>query len=129
MFLIGDLTLLMGFIFLFLSAIVTNVLLGQEHLGVHIIGSADVLWSFLALTVVGLASTFLGGCPFRQLILSAQGNTDGAMSIMGIMAGAALSYNYYLAFMADSLDLNGKVAVIAGLAVLLIIGFFNTKKN
>jgi len=127
MFLIGDSTLLMGFVFLILSAFVTNVLLGQAHIGVHIIGSADVLWSFLALTVVGLASTFLGGCPFRQLILAAQGNTDSAVSILGLLTGAALSYNYYFAFMADSLDRNGKMAVIGGLLVLFIVGIFNRR--
>ncbi len=128
-FLIGDLTLLTGFVFLVISALVTNVLLGQEHMGIHIIGSADIVWSFLALTVVGLASTFLGGCPFRQLILAAQGNTDSAISILGLMAGAAISYNYYFAFMADSLDRNGKMAVIAGLLVLFIIGVYNRKKT
>lgn len=127
MFLIGDITLLMGFVFLVISAFITNVLLGQAHIGIHIIGSADVVWSFLALAVVGLASTFLGGCPFRQLILAAQGNTDSAITIVGLMAGAALSYNYYFAFMADSLDWNGKAAVIAGIIVLLFIGFFNRK--
>jgi YedE family putative selenium metabolism protein len=129
MFLIGDTTLLMGFVFLVLSAFLTNLALGQEHMGIHLIGSADVIWSFLALTVVGIASTFLGGCPFRQLILAAQGNTDSAITIMGIMAGAAISYNYYLAFMADSLDRNGKAAVLGGLIILIVIGLLNLKKT
>jgi YedE family putative selenium metabolism protein len=129
MFLIGDMTLLMGFVFLMISALSANVFLGQEHFGIHIIGSGDAVWSFLALTVVGLASTFLGGCPFRQLILSSQGNTDSVMSIMGIVAGAAISYNYYLAYMADALDRNGKAVILSGLLVLLIIGVFNTKKT
>jgi len=129
LFLIGDLTLLTGFVFLVLSALVANVLLGQVHMGVHIIGSGDFIWSFIALTVVGLASAFLGGCPFRQLVLASQGNTDGAMGIMGIMAGAAVSYNYYLAYMADALDKNGKIAVVSGLLLLLLIGILHTKKT
>ena len=128
-FLVGDLTLLMGFVFMVLSAFGTNVLLGQTHVGVHIIGSADILWSFLALTVVGLAAVFLGGCPFRQLILAAQGNTDSAISILGIMAGAALSYTCNLSFTAGSLDLNGKAAVVGGLILLLVIGYLNIKKQ
>jgi YedE family putative selenium metabolism protein len=129
LFLIGDTTLFMGTVFLVLSAFFTNLALGQEHMGVHLIGSADTLWSFLALTVVGTASVFLGGCPFRQLVLAAQGNTDSAMTIMGMMAGAAISYNYYLAFMADSLDRNGKAAVLGGLVILIVIGLLNREKT
>jgi YedE family putative selenium metabolism protein len=128
-FLIGDFTLLMGFIFLVLSALVTNLALGQSHFGVHLIGSNDFLWSFLATCVVGLASVFLGGCPFRQLILASQGNGDSAMTIAGIMAGAAIAYNLDLAFIAESLDPGGKAAVTGGLAVLLIVGFLNMKKS
>lgn len=129
LFLIGDATLLMGTVFLVLSAFVTNLALGQEHFGIHLIGSADLLWSFLALLVVGIASVFLGGCPFRQLVLAAQGNTDSAMTLMGMMAGAAISYNYYLAFMADSLDRNGKAAVLGGLVILIVIGLLNREKK
>jgi YedE family putative selenium metabolism protein len=129
LFLIGDLTLLAGFVSLLLSALIANAALGQMHFGVHIIGSGDFLWSFCALAVVGLASSFLGGCPFRQLILASQGNTDAAMSITGIMAGAAVSYNYYLAYMADALDAGGKAVVIAGLVILLCIGFIHTRKT
>jgi hypothetical protein len=129
LFLIGDITLLMGFVFLLFSAFVTNLFLGQEHLGIHLVGSADTLWSFLALVVVGMASIFLNGCPFRQLILASSGNTDSAMSIMGIMAGAAIAYNYDCAFVGDTLDLNGKVAVAGALALLLVIGFLNMCKK
>jgi hypothetical protein len=128
-FLIGDFTLLTGFVFLVLSALATNLALGQAHFGVHLIGSDDSLWSFLALCVVGVASVFLGGCPFRQVILASQGNGDSAMTVAGIMAGAAIAYNLDLAFTAESLDLAGKTAVAAGLAVLFIIGFLNLKRS
>lgn len=129
LFLIGDITLLTGFVFLVLSALVTNLFLGQEHFGVHLIGSNDFLWSFLALGAAGMASVFLGGCPFRQLILASQGNTDSAISIAGMVAGAAIAYNCDLAFTAESLDLNGKIAVCATLAALVIIGFVNIRKT
>ena len=128
-FLIGDFTLLMGFVFLVLSALATNLAVGQVHFGVHLIGSDDSLWSFLALCVVGMASVFLGGCPFRQIILASQGNSDSAMTVAGIMAGAAIAYNLDLAFTAGSLDLAGKTTVAAGLAALFIIGFLNMKKT
>lgn len=127
-FLIGDVTLLTGFFALVLSAGAANLLLGQAHFGIHYIGSSDFLWGFLALCAVGIASVFLGGCPFRQLIMAAQGNIDSAMSIAGITAGAAIAYNFDLAFTAGSLDLNGKIAVALILAVLTGIGFLNLKK-
>lgn len=129
LFLIGDFTLLTGFIFLVISALCTNLAMGQAHFGVHLIGSADAFWSFIALMVVGLGSVFLGGCPFRQLILASQGNTDSAMAIAGIIAGAAIAYNVNFAFTAESLDRGGKTALIAGLAALIIIGFLNSKKS
>lgn len=128
-FLIGDFTLLMGFVFLVLSALVTNLALGQVHFGVHLIGSDDALWSFLALCVVGLSSVFIGGCPFRQLILASQGNGDSAISIAGIMAGAAIAYNLDLAYTAESLDVSGKIVVAASLFVLFIIGFITMRKT
>lgn len=129
LFLVGDITMLMGFMFLVLSAFTTNLILGQEHFGVHLIGSDDFLWSFLALGIVGMASVFLGGCPFRQLILASQGNTDSVISIAGIVAGAAIAYNYNLAFTAGSLDFNGKFVVCATLAAILIIGFVNIQRD
>ncbi|MBN1307523.1 MAG: YedE-related selenium metabolism membrane protein [Chitinispirillaceae bacterium] len=127
-FLIGDMTLLTGFFFLVFSALATNMVLGQAHFGVHIIGSADVLWSFLALCLVGMASTFLGGCPFRQLIMASQGNGDSAITVAGITAGAAIAYNCNFAFTAGSLDLSGKIAVVGGCAALVIIGFLNRER-
>jgi YedE family putative selenium metabolism protein len=128
LFLIGDMTSLTGFVFLVLSALATNGALGQTHFGVHIIGSADFLWSFLALCLVGIASTFLGGCPFRQLILASQGNGDSAITIAGITAGAAIAYNCNIAFTAGSLDMSGKTAVVAGLAALIVIGFLHLER-
>jgi YedE family putative selenium metabolism protein len=125
LFLIGDVTMLMGFIFLVLSAMVTNLFLGQEHFGVHLIGSDNFLWSFLALVAVGIASVFMGGCPFRQLILASQGDTDSVIGIAGMITGAAIAYNYDCAFTAGSLDIYGKIVVCITLAVLVVIGFVN----
>jgi hypothetical protein len=46
-----------------------------------------------------------------------------------MMAGAAISYNYYLAFMADSLDRNGKAVVLGGLVILIVVGLLNREKT
>ncbi|MBN1759452.1 MAG: YedE-related selenium metabolism membrane protein [Chitinispirillaceae bacterium] len=128
LFLIGDVTMLTGFVFLLLAALITNITLGQAHFGVHIIGSSDFLWSFLAVCVVGIASTFLGGCPFRQLILASQGNSDSTITLLGIATGAAVAYNLDFAFTAGSLDFNGKIIIGISIVALLLIGFFNREK-
>ena len=127
-FLMGDGTLFTGFTFFVLSAMATNSILGQEHFGTHIIGSSDILWSFLAVCVVGIASIFLGGCPFRQLILASQGNSDSAISLIGMLTGAAVAYNMNLAFTAGSLDVSGKVAVVSSLVILVVIGLINREE-
>jgi YedE family putative selenium metabolism protein len=128
-FLIGDTTLLVGFGALVVSAAAATMALGQAHWGVHIIGSSDIIWSFLALSVVGMASVFLGGCPFRQLVLAGQGSGDGAMALLGMGAGAAIAYNYGLAFSAGSLDAAGRIAVLGGLGALLVLGIVDTRKQ
>jgi YedE family putative selenium metabolism protein len=129
LFLIGDFTLLFGFAATVVSAMIANIFLGQFHWGVHIVGSSDGVWSFVALAVVGIASVFLGGCPFRQLICAAQGDTDAAMSVLGIVIGAAIAYDCGLSFTAGTLDLAGKVAVLGGGAILILIGFLNVRRS
>ncbi len=125
--LIKDVGLLSGFFFLIMSAFIANLLLGQSHLGVHIIGSSDLLWNILSMILVGLGAVMLGGCPFRQLVLASQGNTDSAAVVLGMIVGGALSHNFYLAYMAGSVGSNGKIAVLSGISILLLIGFLNTR--
>jgi hypothetical protein len=126
--LIGDMTLLSGFAAFILAALGANILLGQAHFGVHIIGSSNALWSFCALLEVGIACTMLGGCPFRQLVLAGQGNGDSAVALLGIMAGAAIAYNLSFAYVGGSADLAGKAAVIGGIAALCCIALFNRER-
>ena len=82
----------------------------------------------------------LGGCPLRQLILAAQGNGDSAVTVFGMIVGAALAHNFGLAGNPDSkneagqlvvggISTAGKVAVIVGLVVLLVIAMWNMPKK
>jgi YedE family putative selenium metabolism protein len=125
-FLINDLTILAGFVFFILGAGGVNLLLGQSHFGVHMIGSSDILWSFLGLALVGMGCTMLGGCPFRQLVLASQGNTDSVLSLAGLAVGAALSYNLDFAFVGESVEMPGKIAVVGGILLLLVFGVVNS---
>ena len=64
----------------------------------------------------------------RQIILGAEGNIDSVVTFMGMLVGAAISHNFGLAASGSGPSANGRVAVVIGLAVVLIIGFMNTDK-
>ncbi|MBQ1265018.1 MAG: YeeE/YedE family protein, partial [Oscillospiraceae bacterium] len=88
---------------------------------------------------VGWGSVLLGGCPLRQLILAGEGSGDAAVTVFGMMAGAALSHNLKLAGSADStvdgvytvggIGTNGKIAVGIIIVLLLVVSLINTKKE
>ena len=88
------------------------------------------------MALVGWGSVLLGGCPLRQLILAGEGNGDSAVTVLGMMAGAAISHNFGLAGNADALNeageivvggisTAGKIAVILGFAVCLAVSLMN----
>ena len=81
------------------------------------------------MALAGLACTLLGGCPMRQLILAGEGNSDSAITVLGLAVGAAFAHNFGLAASGKGVPLNGKVAVIIGFIVVAIIGFVNTRKS
>ena len=86
----------------------------------------DGLWNFLGMSVVGWGSVLLGGCPLRQLVLAGEGNSDSAVTVLGMMAGAALSHNFKLASSGEGSTENGHIAVILALAILLIVSVVMT---
>ena len=62
----------------------------------------------------------------RQLVLSGEGNSDSAVTVLGLMAGAAFAHNFGLASSAKGPTANGKVAVIVGIIVVTLIACANT---
>ena len=68
----------------------------------------------------------LGGCPLRQLVLAGEGNTDSAVTVLGLMVGAAFAHNFGLAASADGPTANGKIAVVIGIVVVAVIAVANT---
>ena len=91
------------------------------------------------MVIVGWGSVLLGGCPLRQLILAGGGNGDSAVTVFGMIAGAALAHNLSLAGSPDVLKggalkvggigFSGQVAVFVCLAVLLVISLVNVSKE
>jgi len=132
--------LLLGFVAIFVSALICNLIL--QGVGVNFAGAeatyftlsmesqpiahTDALWNALGMYLAGFGCVLLGGCPLRQLILSGEGNTDSAITVLGLVAGAAIAHNFKLASSADGPTLNGKIAVIAGIVIVALIAVKNT---
>lgn len=90
------------------------------------VAHSDGLWNFLGMVVVGWGSTLLGGCPLRQLVLAGEGNSDSAVTVVGMILGAAVSHNFKLASSAEGSTPNGHAAVWAALAILLLVSVICT---
>ncbi|MBN2796334.1 MAG: YedE-related selenium metabolism membrane protein [Clostridia bacterium] len=90
-----DYYLIIGFIGIFLGALVSNLVFGNFHMGFEGQPAAHSVWyvNFFGMLVAGWGSVLLGGCPLRQLILSSEGNVDSSVTIMGLMMGAGLAHN------------------------------------
>ena len=78
------------------------------------------------LLCLGFGCVLLGGCPLRQLVLSGEGNTDSAVTVLGLLVGAAFAHNFGLASSADGPTAAGRIAVVIGLAVVTAIACLNT---
>ncbi len=125
LYLIKDSHLIIGFLMIFLAALGLNLVTGNFTLGFvdQPVAHTDGLWNFLGMGLVGLASVLLGGCPLRQTILAGEGNTDSAITFMGMLVGAAISHNFGLAGSPAGVGFAGRVAVIIGIVIVLLIGF------
>ena len=141
-FLFRDFKLLYGFVTIFIVILVGNLVMGKFHPGfaAQPIAHSNQLWNLLGMVLVGWGSVLLGGCPLRQLILAGEGNGDSAVTVFGMIVGAAFAHNFGLAGAADSLNeakelvvggisTHGKVAVALGFVVLLVISLMNLPKE
>jgi len=126
-----DTYLILGFISIIVFATLGNLYFGFYKLGFagQSVAHVDGLWNFLGMALAGWGSVLLGGCPLRQLILASEGNVDSVITILGMSAGAAFAHNFSLAASAQGPSPNGKIAVLIGFALLLIIAYFNLEKD
>lgn len=132
-----DFKLLYGFIAIFLVALVGNLVTNKFNLGFtgQPVAHSDHLWSFLGMALVGWGSVLLGGCPLRQLILAGSGNGDSAVTVLGMIVGAAFSHNFGLAGAAANAESaggvgpKGRVAIIIGFVVMAVVSLMNMPKK
>ena len=113
---------------IFAAALICNLAFGFFKFGFagQPVAHNDGLWNFLGMLLVGYGSTLLGGCPLRQLVLTGEGNTDSAVTVLGFLAGAALCHNFSLASSANGPTLNGKIAVVICIVIVSIVAVANT---
>ena len=136
-----DFKLLYGFIAIFAVALLGNLVTGSFKLGFQSqpVAHSAHLWNFLGMVIVGWGSVLLGGCPLRQLILAGEGNGDSAVTVFGMIFGAAIAHNLGLAGSADSVvdgvykiggtSPKGMIAVCIGFVVLLIVSLTHLPKK
>lgn len=120
-----DTHLLQGVLALFVGVLITNLVLGQFHLGLieQPIAHNDYIWNFLGMMLSGMAFGLAGGCPGRQLTLSSEGDSDAGVFIMGMLVGAAFAHNFMLASSGAGIGAYGAYATIIGIVFCLVLGF------
>ena len=137
-----DGNLLLGFAAILVTVLIGNLCLNSFKLGFtgQPVAHSAWLWNFLGMFIAGWGSVLLGGCPLRQLILAGEGNGDSAVTVFGMITGAALAHNLSLAGNADSVNEagevvvggigpNGKVAVAVCIVVLLVVSILNSRQK
>jgi YedE family putative selenium metabolism protein len=135
-FMVKDFYLFSGIAAFFIAALVTNYIAGNfgaegiYHWGFteQPVAHNNHLWNFLGMSLLGLAAVMLGGCPLRNLVLSGEGDTDAAVTVLGYLAGAAIAHNFLLASSPAGPGTWGPVAVIIGLVFCVAIGFLMREK-
>ncbi len=126
--------LLLGFAAVLVGALSMNLILTAATDGSFFklamegqpVAHTDMIWNFLGMFLAGFGCVLLGGCPLRQLILAGEGNTDSAITMIGLMVGAAFCHNFGLASSGAGPTANGKIAVVIGIAVVAVIAAVNT---
>lgn len=129
MVLFKDSYLLLGFISIIVFSAIGNMATGKFVLSFANQPAAhtDGLWNFISMITVGWGSVLLGGCPLRQLILSAEGNSDSAVTFMGLLVGAAIAHNFGLASSGKGPTSNGQMAIGIIFALLILISVINSQ--
>ncbi|MBT9159768.1 MAG: hypothetical protein DDT26_01032 [Dehalococcoidia bacterium] len=125
LFLIRGTYLFGGIAAFFVGALISNLILDNVSWGFEgqPVAHANHLWNFLSMILVGLGATLLGGCPMRQTILSGEGDTDAGVTVLGLIIGAAFAHNFLLASSPKGPSDFGPIAVVAGLILMLGVGF------
>lgn len=132
-FIMKDTHYLWGILGIFVVGLIANLILNPTGFKVGFEGQpiahADHLWNFLGMVLAGICSSLLGGCPIRQTVLSAQGDLDAGVTVMGLIVGAAFAHNFALASSGKGTTPNGRMAVIIGIIFALVVAYASSQKK
>lgn len=132
-FLIKDYHFLWGVIGIFVFNFIGNLIFNLDTMNFGFadqpVAHTNGLWNFLGMVLTGICSIFLGGCPVRQTILAGEGDNDAGITVLGLIVGAAFAHNFGIASSPKGVTPNGKVAVIIGFIVVLLIGYSIVKEK
>ncbi|MCS7253841.1 MAG: YedE family putative selenium transporter [Armatimonadota bacterium] len=135
--LIGDAHLFWGVISFFISALIINIALGQFNFGIsnQPVAHSAHIWNFAGMMLAGICAVLIGGCPLRQLVLAGEGNSDSALTVFGMLFGAALAHNLKLAATPDAQgiiggpSIHGKVALLIAICAVILIASISREKT
>jgi len=136
-FLVKDFQLFSGIAAFLMAALLTNYVAGNfssTGIGYHwgfahqpialpMTHWSEYAWTFLGLALVGLAGTFLEGCPLRNLIRAGEGDIDATVTILGYFAGATIAHHLPISSSPAGLGNWAPMAVLLGLGFSLLLGF------
>ncbi|GKX58273.1 YedE family putative selenium transporter [Leminorella grimontii] len=127
-FMSRNVNMALGVLALTLLVAAGNVYLGKFNLGFENqpIAHSDGVWNFLSMALVGLCGVFITGCPLRQLVSAGQGSSDAAVSVLGMLTGAAIAHNFSMASSPAGPTEGGKLVVAVGIIIVLAIGMIYT---
>ena len=120
-----------AFAALIIAGVIGNLIFDNFNLGFENqpVAHTNGLWNFFGMTLVGFCSVLLNGCPFKQLILAGSGNSDSAVTVLGMITGAAFAHNLGLASSAAGVTENGIIGFVIVSVVVLFIAVYNTFIN
>jgi YedE family putative selenium metabolism protein len=129
--LIKNPTMLLVYAAVFVAVLLGNLVTGKFNAGFtsQPIAHSDGVWNFLGMALAGYGSVLLGGCPLRQTIMAGEGNADGAVCVLGLLTGAAISHNFGIAASPSGVPVNGQIACIIGFVALTAIALLNINQK
>lgn len=110
-----------GTIVLLILLFVANLVIGQFKPGQHPLAHNLYLWNFFAMWAVGLGSLMIGGCPFRQTVMAAQGSFDAFVAIVGMFIGIGIGHYFKIIASPSGVPIEGRVTTLISLVILFVI--------
>lgn len=127
-FLVRRYDLLFGVLGLLVGVFAASTVFGTFKLGFEGQPAAHTmqLANFGAMVIAALAAVLAGGCPLRQMVMGAEGDTDAMSFIAGMMAAAFFAHRFNIAATADGITSPGWIALVAAAFVVVGIGFWKS---